>query len=487
MSASISRSLRSVPQTNRRPDSSVSSRLSVSNSSHGPDLRFRPFFIGSLCIGLIAGAGWGVAMLLQILFGGRFTAVSIHQMNAHAHAQIYGFVGLLILGFAYEAFPRLWAAALPATWLRLPVFIAMLVGVALHVVGWWLGATREAIWLSSIGGMVETLALLVFFAQIVTMRARSPGPFGLASLFIVVSTALLVLHAAAETVYSVSLAGVGSRAEMLTLISVWQAPLRNLQLHGAMLLMIVGVAMDPAEAVAWLRKADAMSDAGEKLAAERRAACPFCGSPPRRSCEHLLGTISSRPWTGFEGEDSHLTRLEDALDILRQRVEHSKAARIDPKTLVPFPRLQKLLATTAEGAEAASVATLERRAFVDLVSDLLADLQGRGIPIMGTSDSERVDGVGKAFFARSGRIAKSVAAGLRQFILGDAVVLSHLIAGNFHEASKAHETSHAKANDLLRNPEIPRLEPKPGKKYQSLLELILDSDEPSDEPGEDAG
>lgn len=233
----------SLPARDRSPGAPVPSRLRVLNSSPAAEQRFRPFFIASLGIGLLAGAAWGVAMLVQILGGGRFTAVSIHQVNAHGHAQIYGFVGLLILGFAYEAFPRLWSSPLPARWLRIPVLVAMLVGMALHVVGWWLGATRTAAWLSGVGGTLETLALLAFFAQVTAMRVRSTTPFGMVSLFIVVSTALFVLHAAAEAVYSVVVGRAGHRAELLSLISVWQAPLRNLQLHGTMLLMMVGVAM----------------------------------------------------------------------------------------------------------------------------------------------------------------------------------------------------------------------------------------------------
>lgn len=219
------------------------SRLRVLNSAPPSEPRFRPFFVASLTIGLLAGAAWGVVMLVEILVGGRFTSVSIYRVNAHGHAQVYGFVGLLILGFAYEAFPRLWSTSLPAPRLRRAVFIGMLVGIALHVVGWWLGTRPWSAWLSGMGGVIETLALATFASQIVMLWARASVPFGISSLFILVATGLMVLHAAAETVYSVALAGVGSRSELLALVSVWQAPLRNLQLHGSMLLMIVGVGM----------------------------------------------------------------------------------------------------------------------------------------------------------------------------------------------------------------------------------------------------
>src|SRR5262245_61080588 len=73
---------------------------------------YRRFFIGAIVIALTAGATWGAVLLWQIGIAGKFTSASIHQVNAHGHAQIFGWVGLFIMGFAYQIFPRLWDAPL---------------------------------------------------------------------------------------------------------------------------------------------------------------------------------------------------------------------------------------------------------------------------------------------------------------------------------------------------------------------------------------
>lgn len=39
-------------------------------------------------------------------FTGSFRSAGIHEVNAHGHAQILGWVGLFVMGFAYQAFPR---------------------------------------------------------------------------------------------------------------------------------------------------------------------------------------------------------------------------------------------------------------------------------------------------------------------------------------------------------------------------------------------
>ena len=71
------------------------------------DTIYRRYFLGAIVLILTAGASWGAWLLWQIGFAGKFTGISIHHVNAHGHAQIYGWVGLFVMGFAYQAFPRM--------------------------------------------------------------------------------------------------------------------------------------------------------------------------------------------------------------------------------------------------------------------------------------------------------------------------------------------------------------------------------------------
>lgn len=54
---------------------------------------YRPFFLAGLLIILTVSAGWGVLLLLKIGSGGSFTGVTVHEINAHGHAQVLGWVG----------------------------------------------------------------------------------------------------------------------------------------------------------------------------------------------------------------------------------------------------------------------------------------------------------------------------------------------------------------------------------------------------------
>src|SRR5204863_6788928 len=67
---------------------------------------YRPFFLTGIAVVLTLGAVWGAYLLIRIALAGRFTAVGLHEVNAHGHAQIFGWVGLFVMGFAYQAFPR---------------------------------------------------------------------------------------------------------------------------------------------------------------------------------------------------------------------------------------------------------------------------------------------------------------------------------------------------------------------------------------------
>src|SRR5688500_67695 len=67
---------------------------------------YRPFFLAGIATVLTLGAVWGAYLLVRIGLAGSFTAAGLHEVNAHGHAQIFGWVGLFVMGFAYQAFPR---------------------------------------------------------------------------------------------------------------------------------------------------------------------------------------------------------------------------------------------------------------------------------------------------------------------------------------------------------------------------------------------
>jgi hypothetical protein len=92
----------------------MDTRQAEPSASHVADSLYRRFFIGGIAVTLTAGATWGAWLLLTIALGRSFRVIPISSINAHGEAQIFGWVGLFIMGFAYQAFPRLWQTDLVA-------------------------------------------------------------------------------------------------------------------------------------------------------------------------------------------------------------------------------------------------------------------------------------------------------------------------------------------------------------------------------------
>jgi len=86
------------------------------------DMIYRRYFLAGIAVVLSAGASWGAWLLWTIGLNGSFRAVSVHAINAHGEAQVFGWVGLFIMGFAYQAFPRIWQTTLVAPRLAVVAF-----------------------------------------------------------------------------------------------------------------------------------------------------------------------------------------------------------------------------------------------------------------------------------------------------------------------------------------------------------------------------
>lgn len=75
---------------------------------------YRRYFLGAIALALTAGATWGAWILWTIGLSGSFQGVSPHRVKAHGEAQVFGWAGLFIMGFAYQAFPSFWGTTLAA-------------------------------------------------------------------------------------------------------------------------------------------------------------------------------------------------------------------------------------------------------------------------------------------------------------------------------------------------------------------------------------
>jgi len=204
---------------------------------------YRSFFTAGIAVALTVGAGWGVWLLWQIGFAGRFTGVSIHQVNAHGHAQIFGWVGLFVMGFAYQMFPAIWQRRLAAPRLVPLVFAAMLSGIVARTVAM---ASADAGWAVPavvVAGGLEIAAIGTFVAQLaVSWRASLARrePF---LRFIAAALVFFLAQAMFCVWHTVSVMRATNRDALLWQVATYQAVLRDVQIHGFAVMLILGVSM----------------------------------------------------------------------------------------------------------------------------------------------------------------------------------------------------------------------------------------------------
>lgn len=206
------------------------------------DRIYRPFFRAGIAVALTLGAAWGVILLLRIALSGSFTTASLQEVNAHGHAQIFGWVGLFVMGFALQAFPRFKHTHLSHPRLAYATFWLMLVGLVCRSVlqpltNWWAWAGVPAVAAS----VAEVVAIALFVGIVVaTLRSAERG-LEHYDYYVLAALGWFFVQAVYETVYFAATLLAPDRAALLQLVATWQGPLREIQIHGFAMLMILGV------------------------------------------------------------------------------------------------------------------------------------------------------------------------------------------------------------------------------------------------------
>lgn len=206
------------------------------------DSIYRPFFRTGIAVVLTLGAAWGVILLLRIAWFGSFTAASLQEVNAHGHAQIFGWVGLFVMGFALQAFPRFKHTSLAHPRLAYTTLWLMLGGVVCRSVlqpltTWWTWAGAPAVAAS----LVEVAAISIFVWVIIATLRRAARGLEFYDYYVLAALAWFFLQAVYGTVYFAATLLAPDRQHLLQLVATWQGPLREIQIHGFAMLMILGV------------------------------------------------------------------------------------------------------------------------------------------------------------------------------------------------------------------------------------------------------
>jgi iron-sulfur cluster repair protein YtfE (RIC family) len=207
------------------------------------DTIYRRFFKAGIFVILTAGATWGALLLLTIGFRGDFTAISIHHINAHGHAQIFGWCGLFIMGFAYQAFPRIKHTHLWRPGLANLTFYLMVIGIFARAVGEPLHAWPWMRELAILATMAEVVAIALFAFILLRTFKQSDKPYQLSDGFILASLGFFIVQTVYDLLLVYATTAAASREALLLLVATYQAPLRDLQIHGFAMLMILGVGL----------------------------------------------------------------------------------------------------------------------------------------------------------------------------------------------------------------------------------------------------
>jgi hypothetical protein len=208
----------------------------------GPaDTIYRRFFKAGIAVTLTAGAVWGALLLIAIGLKGSFTAISIFDINAHGHAQIFGWVGLFVMGFAYQAFPRFKHATLWNPRLAVLRFYLMLAGLTLRVVGEPRHRFAAMLWLALLGTAVEVVAISLFILVMAETIRRSQKLLAAYDYYIGVAFFWFFAQAVLDLFHLYMTTTASTKTALLQQVSTWQAPLRDLQIHGFALTLILGV------------------------------------------------------------------------------------------------------------------------------------------------------------------------------------------------------------------------------------------------------
>lgn len=204
------------------------------------DSIYRPFFVAAIATVLTLGCVWGAINLFTIGLKENFSAVSYSWVLAHGHAMVFGFVGLFIMGFAYQALPRFKHTNLWRPRLAFSALPLMVVGIILQTVAHL--SSPPSLSLEIVAASIQFLSVIVFGTTIVmtTRLAKKPENY---DRFVYASLFWFVVAAIANPIIFKLFELPGDRQQLLFNLATFNIPYRDVQLIGIAVVMILGVSL----------------------------------------------------------------------------------------------------------------------------------------------------------------------------------------------------------------------------------------------------
>ncbi len=219
------------------------------------DYIYRRFFKAGIFIVLTVGALWGAVNLAQIALGKSFLQLHLVQsIHAHAHAMIFGWVGLFVMGFALQSFPRFKNTTLWRPDLANLSFYLMVTGIIARMSAELLIQTGPGLALGFFSGVVELTSIVLFLTVLYKTATKSVGPHNPYERFIGASFFWFFVQALLSDFFFFAKATAVGQQQLIHRIALIDGPLRDIQLLGFAALIIAGVSQRFVPAVYGLKR-----------------------------------------------------------------------------------------------------------------------------------------------------------------------------------------------------------------------------------------
>src|ERR1035437_7609108 len=203
---------------------------------------YRRLFKAQIFIVLSVAALWGATNLLQIAIGGTFLQVRlVPAIQAHAHAMIFGWMGLFVMGFAYQSFPRFKFVSLWRPDLANMTLYLMLIGIASRVGAELLQPMPVGVGLGILAVGTELAAITMFIVIILKTAQQSVEPHQIYEKFIFGAFFWFFVQAIVSDLLFFAKATAVGVDQVVMRIALIDGPLRDIQLLGFGALIIAGV------------------------------------------------------------------------------------------------------------------------------------------------------------------------------------------------------------------------------------------------------
>ncbi len=206
------------------------------------DTIYRPFFVAGMLTVLSLGCLWGAINLFLLGRRQSFAGVDYSWTLAHGHAMVFGFVGLFIMGFAYQAFPRFKHTALWRPKLAFSALPLMVLGIGLQTVAHLIAPRSPFLPLGIGAGLIQFIAVGIFALAIARTLKQAAKPENYDG-FIVAALGWFLLAALANPVMFWLFEGAATREQFLSHVATFNVPYRDVQLLGIAVVMILGVSV----------------------------------------------------------------------------------------------------------------------------------------------------------------------------------------------------------------------------------------------------